>query len=340
MDRRGPVPLLAVFVLLAGLYSLVVPVFEGPDEIWHFAFADYLAQGRGLPRLSATQPDIWLRSAAHPPLYYLPVAALIAPLDRSDFPAQFRFNLASPHITPGAVSDRPNLLVHPAREAFPYQQAVLAVHVGRLVSVALGALTVWGAWELVWRLLRRHSSSRGLAVLATALAAFVPQFIYGSGVINNDALATAVATWTLVAVLELMNSLSRRWAVAVGLGLGISLLSKLGMVALLPLPALALAVANAQVVRGWLGRARWLPPDVPAAQLSPQSRWRATAAAGLWLYGVAAVVAGWWYARNWLLYGDALAWRFRVLRRFHHGDDLGKHRCGCRTVANFLILGF
>ena len=41
--------ILALFLLLAGLYSLAVPVFEAPDESAHYLYADYLARTNSLP---------------------------------------------------------------------------------------------------------------------------------------------------------------------------------------------------------------------------------------------------------------------------------------------------
>jgi hypothetical protein len=408
--RRGRLlVLLLAFAALASLYSVATPVFEGPDEIWHFAFASHLADGNGLPVLSAEQPNLLLRNAAHPPLYYLLVAALIAPIDRSDFPGEFHFNLASPHITPGSLSDRPNLLIHSAHEDWPYRQSVLAVHLGRLVSVALSVLTVWGVYAGSLRLVPGRED---LALLAAALTAFVPQFVFGAATINNDALASAAGAWLLVALLELMrcvhgpgdaaelafrgeregnaprgNASSRAWpehpaaepafggerdgrdaeaafrgerreaarrgndtmrgragpatsprnahsagsdkgvgsdtregsddaavwedspgrdggpgsamrggsghlwAMAGGVLLGAGLLSKLSMVILLPLPVAAVALA------AW--KARGQRTGLIARSL----------AALTLVYGVAALAAGWWFARNWLLYGDPLAWR-------------------------------
>src|SRR5512135_3680057 len=101
--------LLLAFIVLSLIYSLTVPLFEGPDEIWHYAFANHLASGGGLPVFEANQPATFLRNGAHPPLYYALIAALIAPIDRSDFPADYRFNLASPKITPGGSGTSPNL---------------------------------------------------------------------------------------------------------------------------------------------------------------------------------------------------------------------------------------
>src|SRR5207249_1114241 len=108
------------------------------------------------------------------------------PIDRSDFPGQFHFNLASPNITPGSHSDRPNLLIHGRHEDFPYRQSVLAVHIGRLWSVALGVITLWGLWVVARQL--APADSGWLALATTAIAAFIPQFVFGSAIINNDAL--------------------------------------------------------------------------------------------------------------------------------------------------------
>ena len=45
----------ALFVGLALLYSVVTPVFEGFDEVWHYAFVQHVASGQGLPRQPAAQ---------------------------------------------------------------------------------------------------------------------------------------------------------------------------------------------------------------------------------------------------------------------------------------------
>ncbi len=288
--------LLAVFAGLAVIYSAATPIFEGPDEIWHFAFASYLADGGGLPVLSAAHPNLLLRNAAHPPLYFWPLAALIAPIDRSDFPNRFHFNLASPSITPGSHSDRPNLLTHGRNEDFPYRQSVLAVHLGRLWSILLGVITLLGVWSVARQL--APGDTGWLALAATATAAFIPQFVYGSAIINNDALAGTGGAWTLAALLALMRRRQARWAVLSGLALGLTLLSKIGMVAMAPLPVAALVFANIDLLS---------PAQRTRDQFRSRIRWVLSSA--VIIYGMAAAIAGWWYVRNWLLYGDPLAWQ-------------------------------
>jgi 4-amino-4-deoxy-L-arabinose transferase-like glycosyltransferase len=281
--------LLCVFVMLAVGYSLTVPLFEGPDEIWHYAFANHLASGGGLPVFDAEQPATFLRNGAHPPLYYALIAALIAPIERGDFPGEYRFNLANPRITPDATGTSPNLLIHTAREDFPFRNTALAGHLARLVSIALGTLTVAGVFGVAWRLLRDDR----LALLAMALVVFIPQFVYGAALINNDALAAASATWLLYALLRLMDGGRWRWAAASGVLLGITLLSKIGMIAVLPIPALAVVL---YAVRS-------------TEFTSFRVRVAYGVARGLAIYGLAFLIAGWWYARNFTLYGDLLMWR-------------------------------
>ncbi len=281
--------ILAMFVVLTLIYSLTVPLFEGPDEIWHYAFANHLASGGGLPVFSADQPATFLRNGAHPPLYYVLIAALIAPVDRSDFPAEYRFNLASPRITPGGSGTSPNLLIHTAREDFPYRDTALAGHLARLVSIVVGALTVVGVFSVARRLLRDER----LALIATALVAFIPQFVYGSALINNDALAAVSATWLLYALLRLMDDGRWRWALLSGVLLGVTLLSKIGMIAVLPVPALAIVLYALRTTN----------------HASRRTRITYCAARILLVYGLAVLIAGWWYARNFVLYGDPLMWR-------------------------------
>jgi len=50
--------LLAVFFVTGLAYSLVVPAFETPDEIYHYAFARHLAAGNGLPVQGPERPGL------------------------------------------------------------------------------------------------------------------------------------------------------------------------------------------------------------------------------------------------------------------------------------------
>src|SRR5688500_7256814 len=74
--------LLLAYLVLAVIYSVVTPIFEVSDELWHYPMVQYLAtNGFSLPSPS---PDaLWRQEGGQPPLYYLAAALLTAPIDTS-----------------------------------------------------------------------------------------------------------------------------------------------------------------------------------------------------------------------------------------------------------------
>ena len=289
-SRWGPVAIVAAFCILGVIYSVVIPLFEAPDEIWHFSFARVLAAQRRLPVQSTEGKNVWLREAGQPPLYYLVAAPVIVLQDTSDFPDFVRFNAAHPAVTPGSESDSPNVFIHTSYEKFPYQGAALAVHFVRLLSVVWGAMAVTGTYLLAREVV---PSRTNLALFAASITAFNPHFIFISSVVNNDACAAAVcvlALWLTVRVVRESQEtgFARKHLVSasvLGFVLGLALLTKMSALALLPLVVLALALI-------W-----WRDRDL-----------RALLMRGAVVFGLAGLIGGWWYVRNWLLYGDPLGW--------------------------------
>jgi 4-amino-4-deoxy-L-arabinose transferase-like glycosyltransferase len=275
--------LVVLFGLLGVLHGVTVPLFEAPDEIWHFSFIEVMARERALPVQPTEEKDIWLRESGQPPLYHILSALLILPLDTRDFPGFVRFNLDHPAIDAGSERDAPNVFIHTRYEAFPYRGSVLAVHLLRLLGVLWGAGAIVG----VYLTAREVAPERaGLALVAAGVAALNPHFVFISSVINNDAAAACLCTWALWLCVRLARgTLGRRGVVGLGVLLGLSLLSKVSALALLPLVALALALA------WWRDR-----------------NWRALLLRGIGGFGFAFLVSGWWYIRNWVLYGDPLGW--------------------------------
>jgi 4-amino-4-deoxy-L-arabinose transferase-like glycosyltransferase len=280
--------LIVAFLILGLVYSVTVPLFEPPDEIWHFAFADHLVKGGGLPVFSA-EKSAFLREGGQPPLYYAVVALAILPFDRSDFPSWVRFNASHPAITRGATSDTPNVFIHTSREDWPWTGSVLAIHIARLVSLVFGALTVAGVYRVGCLVTGRND----LALLSAALVALTPQFVFICSSVNNDSLAAATSVWAGVTALEISDfkiEISKRYAIGVGILLGFGLLAKLGGLVLIPLIALAFLIRLIRKPSDLKFEIWYLIFD------------------GLIILGMALVVSGWWFARNVALYGDPLGW--------------------------------
>jgi 4-amino-4-deoxy-L-arabinose transferase-like glycosyltransferase len=271
--------ILAAFIVLGITYSLVTPVFEAPDEIYHYFFIKHLADGKGLPVQNPESPGLWEQEGSQPPLYYLIGALATFWSDTSDAEGLLWYN---PQRNVGRPLDpgNKNVIVHTQRESFPFQGTVLAVHLVRLLSVLLGAGTVFLTYRLALEVFPDHEH---LAVGAAALNAFIPQFLFISGAINNDNLVVLLCSLALLMMLKIVNRKSnieyRTW-VLLGLVLGLACLSKLGGLGLLILTAMISAVEAR--------RRRSARPLV----------------GGLIALAVAVAVAGWWYVRNWTLYGD------------------------------------
>ena len=276
--------ILATFIALGLVYILVTPIFESPDEIYHYFFIKYLADGKGLPVQSSEGPGLWEQEGSQPPLYYLMGALATFWIDTSDAEDLLwrnpQANIGTP-LDPG----NKNVIVHTQRESFPYRGATLAVHFVRLLSVLLGAGTVFLTYKLALEIFPDHEH---LALGAAAINAFIPQFLFINGSVNNDNLVTFLSSLALLLLMRniqypISNThriLDIRYWVLLGFVLGLACLSKLSGLGLLILTAIIL------IVEAYRRR-------------SPRPL-----VGGVIILALVMVVAGWWYARNWTLYGD------------------------------------
>lgn len=283
--------ILLLFVVLATWYSLAIPLGEAPDEVPHFTYVRYLARHGRLPTTTEEH------EAFQPPLYYALGAALTFWVeDEADAPFAVRHNAQYDAADPRAPK---NLLLHTADEAWPFRGWALAWHLVRLLSIALGATTVWAIYKLGSQL---FPARRSIPLAMAGLVAFTPQFLFLSAVANNDNAATTFTALVLWQVAAVLHDRRRFWQRAVLLGLlsGLGLLSKASLAALLPVVGLALPVAALRHHRA---------SGAGQGPVSRSALGTSVLALGV-TAAVAATVAGWYFVRNWLLYGDPLAWSF------------------------------
>ncbi len=282
LERLSLCLLLGVYLILAVSYSLANPLYESTDELRHFRYVRHIAGYYSLP---VQQPGAPRAQSHHPPLYYalgalasgwIPVAQDVyyAP-PKNPFWGYRQWETGA---------DNKNQYLHSNDERFPFWGVTLAVYVVRWMTVLIGAGVVWITHRIGCEIFPHRPV---LALGGAALVAFNPQFLYLSGAVNNDIPATlcsAAVLWTCVRLptgVRLMQSgPSTRTDVTLGVLLGLALLTKFNLLALLPLIALA-----------YLRAAR--PP-----------RWRALLQSTLTVLGLAALISGWWFWRNQVLYGD------------------------------------
>lgn len=271
--------ILALFVAVSFAYSVVNPLHEATDELRHYRFVRYVATERALP----VQTVEGCRTQAHhPPLYYVGAALLTAWIDTGRpvcyAPPQNPF-WAYRYWEVGV--DNKNQYLHGADEAWPWRGEALAAHLARALNVLIGAGVVW----LTWAIARAIWPQRPfLAVGSAAFVAFNPMFAYMAGAINNDIIAAfsgAAITLGCVRLLRDEGGLSRRWGLILGALLGLALLSKFNLL------AMALTLETAVTWVAWR-----------------KKQWRQWWETNIALALAATAVAGWWFVRNLLLYGE------------------------------------
>lgn len=223
--------LLVGFVLCAATYSVAAPLWEAPDESEHFQYVAYLLAHHRLPsHLPSIQPS-GNNEGNQPPLYYVLVAPVAIGLDLSDA-ARIRLN---PHMgwvnDPSAVATTAHLL----DEGWPYHGAFLAAHRIRLLSTLFGALTI----VLTFGIAREVTGDRSTALLAAALLALLPGFLFASATIDNDVLANTLGALLLLTVVW-RGRMSLKGGLAVGVTSALALMTKLDLLPLVAIGGLLL----------------------------------------------------------------------------------------------------
>ncbi len=261
-------------LLIIGLYAIAAlifasgPMFEGPNEAEHYRYVRYVADNLALPD-PAGYPYGQFHQA---PLYYVVGAPVLMLIDDPEFEQiSERFNPYHAYEFGIASRDNKNFHLHsPDENDTGTAQAVYWL---RTYSVLLGTLTLFvnaAAFRLLW------PDKPHLRLIALGISAFWPQFVYITGMINNDNAMYLTVALSFYLVLK-QHRAGPTWqrSALLGMALGLALLSK-SSAAILCIPMGIVVLLDR----------RWWWPHAPLT------------------LGLTILVAGGWYLNNWLLYGD------------------------------------
>lgn len=277
---RQPIALiLLAFVILSFASSVINPLFEATDELRHYRFVQHIIQLKRLP----VQGEVGCSAQGHhPPLFYTLGALATFWIDTGrPVCSQLEENPFWQYRYWEVGDDNKNLYLHTAAEAFPWSGEALAAHILRGLNVFIGAGVVYITWLLGRAIWPKRPS---LALGAAAFVAFNPMFVYMAGSINNDVIAALSGTAVLLASVRLVQSdagLSRRWGMVLGVLFGLALLSKFN------LAAVVLLLETAVTWVAWR-----------------KKQWRLWLEVNLLIAVFTLLLAGWWFGRNQLLYGE------------------------------------
>lgn len=328
--------IVALFLALAVTYSIVTPIFEAGDEIWHYPYVQHLAAGHALPVQDPTAKTLWEQEGGQPPLYYALAALATFWIDTRDLPERLWLN---PHAAIGIplLFGNKNMVVHTSAESFPWHNTALAVHLIRFLSILFSAATVALTYFLAQEITTSLRTIRGassvakgdaaatsagakwLAAGAAALVAFNPMFIFISASVNNDSLAAMLAALALLLLVRFVNLANdntaespqayRHQKIRMGIGLGLVL----GLAEITKVSDLGLVVIAAGVYLSIL----WKEPNLSRASSTRGGqteflRMNSSLTPMLVSAALVILIAFWWYVRNWIYYGDPFAFNVWV----------------------------
>lgn len=278
---------LLFYVIFGLLFMVATPILEASDELWHFGMLEYIRDNEGaLPVHDVSDPDhiyennretLYRQEGSQPPLYYYTMGLLTSFVDISDAP---EYRIPNPHVRagePGSYGNK-NLVLHSV-DGVPLSGTPLAIYIMRVMGIAMGAVTIWAVWQS-GELIAPHRPVVGL--LAGALTAFNPMFLFISASVNNDTMVIMLNSVVILLALQtLRKGFDLKRSILLAVLLGLATLTKLSALVLVPVIAIA-ALWVARRDKDWTG---------------------------LLILGGAmliawATIAGWWYYRNFDLYGE------------------------------------
>jgi hypothetical protein len=261
--------ILLIYLLLSVTWNLVTPIFESPDEPDHLQYVLFVAETGRRPdlRLDINRSGI---ESPQPPLYYI----LMGGVTRiSGLPTAFTHPPRNPNFDFSRVDSDVRYFMTNA-DNYDY------VRVLRGFSTLFGLIVVVCAYLAAVML----GIERWPSLVAASLVAFLPQFTFISAAVTNDMLTSAVASITLVWLVNILRlSPPRPWQTALfGALCGFAFLGKSHVIALLPF--------------GWL-----MFTELQPNGLKPWAKQVGLSLAGFFL------VCGWYLIYNQIHYGDFTA---------------------------------
>lgn len=260
------------FGLLTIVFSLSLPLGEAADERDHFTLVRFIAEEGRIPATLAERTALGEKGDASP-IYHSLVALLSQHTDIAalpDLPLQLNPIRYIPDDMPST-----NIVYHTEDELFPFRGIVLAWHLGRLVSIPLGLLTLLGIYLTT---LAIYPQRPYFAIAVTGFAAFVPRFVINSSVINDDNLAVPLITFSIYCLTRVIQG-RRRYFDFLLLG------SLIGLATIVKYHALVLLLETSLVLLWFVWREKntWW------------QFWRNI----IWLMAGFLISAGWWFFFLW-----------------------------------------
>ncbi|HVF98434.1 MAG TPA: hypothetical protein VND68_01240 [Chloroflexia bacterium] len=276
VERAALFALVALYLAASCGFTIVTPYPEAPDEYGHLQYVEHIVRFGTLPTIAR---ESYTYEALQAPLYYMVGAAFVGVGRVASGQKLNTFLTPWPQTNPAfAEGQSQAVMIHPPEDRWAFW-----VYILRAYSIVLGIGVVVLTYATA-RVLVPWPAPAAVPIMSAGFAALIPQANFIRGSISNEnmvSLTGALLLWLLA--LHLVRPYHPRRALWIGVALGLGLLSKVIIVALVPVVVWALWVKCAGQLRVFL---------------------RDTAVMG----AAATLVCGWLYAYRWIAYGDPLAY--------------------------------
>ena len=281
---------IVLFFLVKGTYlAITVPLFDTADEMFHFDYVYQVYQGEGPPHIfddsihedvffGAKEAGHWVKEG-----YATPETLGLLTSDLLDSVTWwYKWDISGGHSYEGVQPPLYYLVSAGVLFVMPVETISSQVIVVRLVSVGLGMLLLVLTYFMGYGL----SGSRFIGVCATAFVATLPAETMIGMRASNDVLGQAgVAALGAFLAWRTLNRPDGKFDTITVIGAGV-LLGLAGLAKANAVPAGVII----SVIFFFSGKGSL------ASRIGSAST----------VIGIGAIVCGWWYLRNYALYGDAI----------------------------------
>jgi 4-amino-4-deoxy-L-arabinose transferase-like glycosyltransferase len=280
--------------VFAALFAFITPPYEPPDEEHHLNYINYISRNLALPNQFIPAKTV-IGEGHQYPLYYIVGAAVVRILD-GDHRVDITPAVNRKHALSGGDSYKVPSFDHLSPKIFQDRSDLFTFYFLRAISVVFGIFNI----IFLYRLAALFVADKKWRFFSGLWAASLPQALYVSASISNDALSNLLGTAALyyLAKIALEDGPSVSWKNHLGLGfvLGLGLLTKKSLLVLL-LPAAVVLVRNV-----------WKQMRTKSAGRQQNVLWPAVA-----VVAVILLLAGWFFIRNFWLYGDPFGTRMEKI---------------------------
>ena len=253
--RRLAAWLFAIAAVNACSWALITPVFQGPDEVDHFAYTQALVERGQKPTDDPDAPVLRWSSAENLALETTSfltdhqvgdtrapwLSAQVREYERRRSRERTSKRDGGGYTTSAAHGPIYYLALAPAYAVTKGSSIFSQLTLMRFASALLGALVVLSTFVLARELAPRR---RSLGVLAALLVAYEPMYGFISGIVNNDVgVNAAAAALELLLIRLLRRGIDVRWGALTGAVLLLLPSVKGTGLSLYPIAALVFAIA-------------------------------------------------------------------------------------------------